>query len=159
MCTRRSIPNRSIRRLKPKLADTTPMEPTIEDGSAKISSPAQAIMYPPEAAASSTKTSTGSFFSSASDRTRLKMRCDCAAEPPGELITSATAFRPGSEKARSSMGAVLAIDNPGAQRHGRPDRARQANHRDEGMLRAEPAGKQELEPGCERTQDGRVGHG
>ena len=42
--TRRSMPKRSISRLKPKLAETTPMEPTMDAGSAKISSAAQAIM-------------------------------------------------------------------------------------------------------------------
>ena len=84
----------------------------MEDGSAKISSPAQAIMYPPDAAASSTKLKTGTFFSSASTRTRLWMRCDCAGEPPGEFTTSATARRPGAAKARSSIGATLAIERP-----------------------------------------------
>jgi hypothetical protein len=44
VCRRRSTPKRSIRRSKPKLAEITPMDPTSEDGSAKISSPAQAIM-------------------------------------------------------------------------------------------------------------------
>ena len=42
VCTRRSMPSRAIASSKPKPALTTPIEPTIEDGSAKISSAAQA---------------------------------------------------------------------------------------------------------------------
>src|SRR5215217_2273131 len=55
---------------------------------------------------------TGSFFSSDRLRIRLKIRCDCAAEPPGELMTRATAFAPGTEKARSSRGATLDMASP-----------------------------------------------
>ena len=55
---------------------------------------------------------TGSFFSSAKARMRLKIRCDCAAEPPGELMTSATALAPGTEKARSRSGATLDMATP-----------------------------------------------
>ena len=51
-------------------------------------------------------------FSSDSERMRRKMRWDCAADPPGELITSATAFAPGIEKARSSIGATFAMARP-----------------------------------------------
>ena len=40
--TRRSTPSRAIASSKPKPALITPIEPTIEDGSAKISSAAQA---------------------------------------------------------------------------------------------------------------------
>ena len=43
---------------------------------------------------------------------RRKIRCDCAADPPGELITSATACACGTENARSSKGATLDMANP-----------------------------------------------
>ncbi len=42
--TRRSMPSFSISFGKPKPAKTTPIEPTIEDWSTTISSPASAIM-------------------------------------------------------------------------------------------------------------------
>ena len=60
----------------------------------------------------STKTKTGSFFSSDRDRIRLKIRCDWAGDPPGELTMSATALRSFREKARSSIAAVPAIESP-----------------------------------------------
>lgn len=44
VCTRRSTPIFLRRAGKPKPADTTPIEPTMEEGSATISSPAIAIM-------------------------------------------------------------------------------------------------------------------
>ena len=40
------------------------------------------------------------------------MREDCTAEPPGELIASATAWRFFRRKARSSGPAMEAMDNP-----------------------------------------------
>jgi hypothetical protein len=43
---------------------------------------------------------------------RLKIRCDWAADPPGELMTSATAFAPDTENARSSSGATLDMASP-----------------------------------------------
>ena len=55
---------------------------------------------------------TGSFFSSASARMRRKIRCDCAADPPGELMTIATAAASRVAKARSSAGATAAIESP-----------------------------------------------
>ena len=64
----RSTPIFLISSVKPKLPPTTPLEPRIDDGSQKISSPAQAIMYPPAAATSYTNTSTGSSFSCRSCR-------------------------------------------------------------------------------------------
>ena len=78
---------------------------------------------------------------------RLKIRCDCAAEPPGELMTSATAFAPGTEKARSSMGATLAMASPVTQRHHGADGAGQAHHRHDRvrMVGAELAWKEELQ--------------
>src|SRR3954463_5421729 len=85
----------------------------IEDGSQKISSPAQAIMYPPDAATSSTNTSTGIFFSSASCLIPRKIWRDCTGEPPAELITSASAFAFLIANARSSVLAMPASDMPG----------------------------------------------
>ena len=76
---------------------------------------------------------------------RLKIRCDCAAEPPGELMTSATAFAPGTEKARSSIGATFAMARPGAQGHHGADGARQAHHRHDGRMVRKRAGKEELQ--------------
>ena len=59
------------------------------------------------------KASTGIFFSSASWRMRRKIRCDCAGEPPGELMISATARALRIEKARSSERAVEDSIRPG----------------------------------------------
>src|SRR3546814_2952464 len=78
-----------------------PMGPTIDVGCTKISSAAQASQYPPEAATSSQKASTGTSFSRAMSRMRLAISADCEAEPPGELMTRATAFRRGRAKACS----------------------------------------------------------
>ena len=44
---------------------------------------------------------------------RVKIRCDCTGEPPGELIRSATAFALRSAKARSSGRATIASVSPG----------------------------------------------
>ena len=52
----------------PNVAPMTPIDPTMDAGSQTISSAAHAIIYPPEAATSSTKAITGTFFSSASAR-------------------------------------------------------------------------------------------
>ena len=59
------------------------------------------------------KAMTGIFFSSASCRMRRKIRCDCAGEPPGELIDSATARALRRPKARSSVRAAVASISPG----------------------------------------------
>ena len=52
--------------MKPNDAEITPIEPTIELELAYISSPAQAIKYPPDAATSSVKIITFTLFFSAS---------------------------------------------------------------------------------------------
>src|SRR5215510_14725618 len=70
-------------------------------------------MYPPDAPTSSTKASTGIFFSSASCRIRRKMRCDCDGEPPGELMTKASARVRGIAKARSNDLAIVESSSPG----------------------------------------------
>ena len=59
------------------------------------------------------KASTGIFFSSDNCRMRRKIRCDCDGEPPGELIMIATARALRTEKARSSVLAVVASIRPG----------------------------------------------
>src|SRR5882724_9596186 len=56
---------------------------------------------------------TGNFFSAASCLIRKWIWRDCTGEPPGELITSATAFAFFIEKARSSVLATPASDMPG----------------------------------------------
>ena len=53
------------------------------------------------------------FFSSASSRMRRKIRCDCAGDPPGELMASATAAALRTAKTRSSVRATPAIVRPG----------------------------------------------
>ena len=59
------------------------------------------------------KARTGIFFSSANWRMRRKIRCDCAGEPPGELMISATARALRVEKARSSERATVESISPG----------------------------------------------
>src|SRR3974390_1711902 len=44
---------------------------------------------------------------------RAWIRCDCAGDPPGELISSATARAPLTAKARSSVRAIDDIMRPG----------------------------------------------
>ena len=74
---------------------------------------------------------TGRFFSSASWRMRRKIRCDCTAEPPGELITSATAFAPRTAKALSRARARPAIVRPGPQRGRKSDHAGEPHDRND----------------------------
>src|SRR3954470_15204844 len=104
------MPKRSIRRCTPKLAVTTPIEPSSELSSAQTSSPASASQYPPDAATSSANAKTGTPFSAESCRMRRNSSDDCTGEPPGEFIDSATARSPCAEKARSRAAAWLASD-------------------------------------------------
>src|ERR1700752_1156421 len=56
---------------------------------------------------------TARFFSAESWRMRWNARCDCTADPPGELISSATARARGHANARSSGFATEASVRPG----------------------------------------------
>ena len=55
---------------------------------------------------------------------RRKIRCDCAAEPPGELIDDATAWAPRHREGALEHGRDAGDGEPGAKRHRGPDRAR-----------------------------------
>ena len=83
---------------KPKPGDITPIDPTTEFWSIKISSAAQASQYPPEAATSSTKARTFFFFSFDFEIIFSAISDDWVGEPPGELIINATAGHFLSEK-------------------------------------------------------------
>ena len=60
---------------------------------------------------------------------RRKIRCDCTAEPPGELITSATAAALRMAKARSSGAGEAGDGQARPQRRRKADDAGQAHHR------------------------------
>src|SRR5215469_9238847 len=62
------------------------------------------------------KAMTGSFFSVASRRMRWPISADCTADPPGELMASATALAPRMPKARASSGAADSTESPRAPR-------------------------------------------
>ena len=72
---------------------------------------------------------------------RRKIRCDCTGEPPGELMTIATAGAPFTAKARSSGPASVDSVTPGRRRRHETDRAGDADDGDDGFADAELAGK------------------
>ena len=80
----------------------------------------------PRPPTSSTKAMTGIFFSAARARMRLKMRCDWAGEPPGELIDDRDRLRAaGLRRPARASSPTLAMPSPA--RSGSPPRSRRAS--------------------------------
>ena len=75
-------------------------------------------------------------------RMRRKIRCDCAGEPPGELISSATARALRVENARSSVRATPASVSPGRSGVDRADDAGKSHHRHHRDIGAETFGNE-----------------
>ena len=77
---------------KPKPALITPIEPTIEDWRRRRSRrPRRPASSRPRPRRPRRRRAPARFFSAASARMRSAISADCTGEPPGELITSATA--------------------------------------------------------------------
>ena len=86
------LPNFLIVSSIPNVPYKAPMLPAMLFGSTNISSPASASQYPPEAAVSSAKDSTGTSFSFDKARIRWKIKLDCTGDPPLLLISRHTAL-------------------------------------------------------------------
>ena len=63
---------------------------------------------------------------------RLKIRCDCTGDPPGELITIATVGSLDSAKAFSIGPATELMASPGRKGRRHADGPREAQHRNNG---------------------------